>query len=338
MILDKFKKDVDYYSYPKTLDTYKWYKPILVALLTGVFYAIFAVIVMIVWVVLLIARGESITDSIAVLKNGYDSFNTYSMTGAFITLGMVVIFIPALAIAARIVKDRPFSSYSSSMGGWRMNVFIKCLGLAFLISSIPVTIISYIEGGIGQVRFEVAGFIICTLLGPLQCIAEEYIFRGLITQTARSWLRSTVLAMIISALLFMSQHPYNIFGMVEIFLTGFAMCVMAYLGNGIEASSAIHVANNMALFYLTGFGVGRISSQTGILDVVETVVIDCVYIVVLIYIQDKYHWFDEKKLNKKAKVFKKGGYTMCHPFLWWSLRWRKVNGYHEDNCKQLRGI
>jgi hypothetical protein len=25
MILDKFKKDVDYYSYPKTLDTYKWF-------------------------------------------------------------------------------------------------------------------------------------------------------------------------------------------------------------------------------------------------------------------------------------------------------------------------
>ncbi len=33
--------------------------------------------------------------------------------------------VPCLLLAARIVKDRPLSSFFSSMGGWRWKVFLN---------------------------------------------------------------------------------------------------------------------------------------------------------------------------------------------------------------------
>jgi hypothetical protein len=42
----------------------------------------------------------------------------YSGPGLLMAVGGVAGMLPALALAERIVRGRPFSSYSSSRGGW----------------------------------------------------------------------------------------------------------------------------------------------------------------------------------------------------------------------------
>ena len=55
---------------------------------------------------------------------GYESFNNLN----FIVIAMllsIVLYLPALYIATRILKYRPFSSFSSSRGGWNWKLFFK---------------------------------------------------------------------------------------------------------------------------------------------------------------------------------------------------------------------
>ena len=93
----------------------------------------------------------------------------------------------------------------------------------------------------------------------------------------------------------MVVHPYNGIGKMEIVCTGAAMCVMAWIANGIEASSAIHITNNMTLFYMGGFGLKKMTSQAEIKSVISTAIIDLIYIAILLIIKKKTNLFDDVK-------------------------------------------
>ena len=285
-----------FFLYPKNFKSYKWFKPILVSLLTLVFYLIITNAISMVWGVIQVARGINTVEFMHGLKNGYDSFNAYSFSGALLSLGSIASIIPALAIAAKIVGERPFSSYISSKGGWRMKTFLICFGICLIVSAVPVFIIEYMDlESRGPVSFTTIGFILCTLLGPLQCIGEEFFFRSLLPQTIVSWFRYPIIGIIISTLAFMAVHPYNGIGKMEIVCTGAAMCVMAWIANGIEASSAIHITNNMTLFYMGGFGLKKMTSQAEIKSVISTAIIDLIYIAILLIIKKKTNLFDDVK-------------------------------------------
>ena len=189
----------------------------------------------------------------------------------------------ALILAVRIVKDRPFHSYSSSSGkGWSWGIFFKCFFPALLICGVPnAAYIVLIDGRAGDPRFTIAGLILCTLLGPLQCVAEEYIFRGLFMQTFGSWFKVPIIAIVLQTMIFASAHPYNFVGVLEIWVAGIGLGIIAWLAKGLESSCAFHIVNNMTVFYLTGFGFGQIQSQVGWRDFFLTFACYVVYILVL---------------------------------------------------------
>ena len=85
-------------------------------------------------------------------------------------------------------------------------------------------------------KFSIASFAVVTILGPLQCIAEEYAFRGLLMQTFGSWFRLPVIAVILQAAVFASQHPYNTIGKIGLLVSGCVFGLSAWIGRGIEAS------------------------------------------------------------------------------------------------------
>ena len=282
----------DYLVHPRDYHSYRWYKPILAGIVGGVIYLVL--------VALLLAAGFAASGGdhgfLEGLAGGYDNFNVYTPLGAFVTLGNIVLFIPAIFLTAHIIKDRPYSSYSSARGGWRMNVFGKCFVTALIVSALPIVVIQVLtEGKTSPAQFTLAGFILCTILGPLQCIAEEYFFRGYLFQTVGGWSKNLIVALVVSAAIFASMHPYNIYGVMEVGLSGLCMCIMATIGRGLEASAAIHITNNMSIFYLTGFGFGKIGSESGLSSLLTTAVIDIVYILVLCFVGTKRGWFEVSK-------------------------------------------
>lgn len=274
----------DYIVYPRKFRTYRWWKPVLVAILTGVFYFLGSIInTIVVFAIELIDGGSGRSVLRELLMKGYDGFNVYTAPGAIATEGSVVWLMIALIIAINIVKDRPFNSYSSSSGrGWSWGIFTKCFLLALVICGIPIaanTIL--IDGRIGSPQFTLAGLILCTILGPLQCISEEYLFRGLFMQTFGSWFKVPIIAIVLQTMIFASAHPYNFVGVLEIYVAGIGLGIIAWLAKGLESSCAFHIVNNMTIFYLTGFGFGKISTHVGWRDLFLTFACYVVYILVL---------------------------------------------------------
>ena len=279
----------EYTTYPKRFISYRWFKPILVALLTFVFMVIFQIVLLFavtVW------TGD--INFISTLGTGYDDMNPYTGPGALIEFGGIAALLPALALSALIVRDRPYSSYTSSRGGWNWSAFFKCLCVAaviFIILSIVQVKLTPEEEMDGVIRFTAAGIIACLILIPLQCAAEEYIFRGLIMQAVGSWTKIPAIAIIVSAAAFAAGHPYNLIGVITIFLDGVIWGVVAWRSRGLEATCAVHIVNNMVAFFLSGMGLQTVTSTVDITSMVFAITIDVVYAAAVLLLGKKFNWF-----------------------------------------------
>ena len=288
----------DFTKYPRKFITYRWYRPILASILFVIFYLVLDV-------ALVIAAGiwqdVDLNGIIDMVMGGYDSFDVYTPLGVVVTLGGVAVMIPALAVANKIAGGRTFKSYESSRGGWSFNIFFKCLILAFIFVAIPVAVYEiFIDKGTGVFRFTKEGLILLTIIGPMQCIAEEYVFRGLLLQTFGSWFRFPPLAILLSSAAFAGLHPYNKYGVIEIFISGLIFCIIAWLSHGIEACSAMHIANNMTVFYCAGAGFGEISSNVDLKSLIFSASVSAVFLIVMIFCK-AFGMFEYAKKNDAEK-------------------------------------
>ena len=276
----------EFITFSKTFEKYKWYKPILVFIIGVIGYLILSLILSLIFEA---AYGEHLTNSI--LNGGYEVMNS-EIGQIFTDLG-VIIMLPSLYIGAKIVKDRPFSSYASSRGGWNYKLYFKSLLIPFIIMIIFEGISVAFNGAEGTSHFSIGFFIACLILVPLQCIAEEYVFRGLIMQTFGSWLNIPVLAVVLQSIVFGIIHGYNSLGNISIVISGLLMGILAWKSNGIEVSSAMHTANNLTLALFVMFGLSVTSSTIELTDTVLGIALDVIIFAAMYYVGMKTNWFGE---------------------------------------------
>ena len=299
-------KEHSYPVYGRQFKSYKWYKPLIVAVLFFIFYILFA---------LILVAAASLASSHAttpdefiftltrLLDISYDNMDLANMWQTVVNLGSVAVMIPSLWLASAIVRDRPFSSYSSSRGGWSGKVFWRVLPIAILCISVPAAVDElFVHHHINdfQMRFTLLSFAVVTLLGPVQCIAEEYVFRGLLMQTLGSWFRLPVIAVVLQSVVFALMHPYNDIGKIGILVSGMVFALTAWMGRGIEISSAYHIANNMAIFYMQGLNVSTISSESTLRDLIFETVCAAVFVLAIFIISKKTDWFSRIKKEDAA--------------------------------------
>ena len=277
-------KERDFATYPLRFKTYKWFKPLLVGLLYIVFFFIFLSIVYLI---------SSIAFHTTVTSTGYDDLDFYSVPGAFFNNATRIIVIPALLLAAMIVKDRPVSSYFSSMGGWRWKTFLKTFAAGFIIFGIPIFLWFLLHGKVEDVRFSLGGFFLLILLNPLQCVSEELMDRGFIMQTVSSWFNLPIAGLIVQTIVFASSHPYNLIGIIYIALSGVVYGLICIYSRGIEASSALHILNNTIEICMAGFGYGSITAEQTISHPLFNITFKILFLVFIIYADKKLHWFDK---------------------------------------------
>ena len=304
------KKHV-YPTYGRQFDSYRWYKPVFTGALFAAIYMVLTLAgIMAVRIWAGAAAGDTTgTDTMnkmmEIISGGYDTMDMSDPLQSVLQLGSLAIAIPSLWLASLIVRDRPMSSYSSSRGGWSRRVFWRCMPVAFIINGLPIIINDVIiEKGYQNftVKFTVLSFILLTILGPLQCIAEEYMFRGFVMQTFGSWFRIPVIAVILQALIFAAGHPYNRIGQIAIAISGAAFALSAWFGRGLEVSAALHIVNNMTIFYLQGFGMTTVSSDTSVSEMLIDLGIAVVYVAVIFWLSRKTRWFDKVRKDDAARV------------------------------------
>lgn len=277
----------DFITYPTTFENYKWYKPLLVIIVTIVMFAIFFGIV--------IAAFSSFYgwNFLMSMTQGYEVMNTEA--GQIFTDLGIIILLPSLFVATKIVKDRPFSSYSSSRGGWNHRLYFKAMIIPAIIYIIFEAIVISINGAKGTNHFSVLFLIACLILVPLQCIAEEHIFRGLIMQSLGSWFKMPILVLILQAIIFAVTHGYNSIGVFGVFISGLVLGFFAWKTNGLEVSSALHTVNNLVAAITVMFGLDMTSTNIALNDVILTIVLQIVLFAAIYYAGQKTDWFGEIK-------------------------------------------
>ena len=278
----------EYTTFPRVFVTYAWFKPLLVALLTAVFFLIISGITLLIGLLWLgdpALMGEA-------MRNSSPYF--YSGPGLLVAVGGVAGLLPALALAERIVRSRPFSSYSSSRGGWNWVAFVKCFGLAAVMFGAEVVAMVFgmhDAGADGINKFTIAGAVLCVVVVPLQAVAEEYIYRGLLMQTIGSWTKLPALAAVLSALVFgISHSSYDVLGITAVGIQGLGFAFLAWYSRGLEASSAAHAANNLSVFIFSGLGLGS-GGSGGIETVLISSGVMLLYCACIVLLDRKFNWF-----------------------------------------------
>lgn len=291
----------EYTTFPRQFLAYRWFKPLLVAVLAFVFMLMFQFVIMglgTLWAIIdgSAAAGLGSLDTLGDVGNS----SIFTGPGMLIGFGGVAMMLPALALAALIVRDRPFSSYSSSRGGFNWGAFFKCIGVAAVVYGVFTAIELLVfpnEDATGVIAFTASGFALSMVLVPLQCAAEEYVFRGFLLQTISSWTKLPVVGIVVSSLIFAVSHEYNIDGLAAIFVGAIIWGFLAWRTKGIEVTCAAHIMNNMMGVCTVGCGVSTLANATSEIDIAGMIVaiaIDVVYAVAIILLDKKFNWFSPK--------------------------------------------
>ncbi len=274
----KDERVANFITFLKTFESYRWYKPLIEGILALIFWFIMGIAIVIISYVISIFMGSAAP---IMPDGGYDTMDTYTPVGVVLNLGSVAIMLPALFWGISLTKSRPFSSVTSSRGGFNFGVLKMCLIVAFVVCGIPTFLMSVFDETKGDIRFTLMGFIFCTVLVPLQCMAEEYFFRGFIMQTIGAWTNSIPIAIIGQTVVFALLHPYNSVGVIVVAADAICFGILAYMTNGLEAGIAYHIINNIVAFYLAGFGLTNITSDVDPIAIPFNIGMLVIYLLIL---------------------------------------------------------
>ncbi|MFE1883537.1 CPBP family intramembrane glutamic endopeptidase [Streptomyces diastatochromogenes] len=108
----------------------------------------------------------------------------------------------------------------------------------------------------GDEEFQWAGWVVfgpalamLVVLVPLQAAAEEYVFRGWLTQAVGAFVRSPWFAFLPQAVLFAAAHGWGTpWGFTDLVVFGVAAGWLTWRSGGLEASIGLHTVNNLLAF------------------------------------------------------------------------------------------
>ena len=238
-------------SYLRLMRTvnYRWWRPLLGLLTFLGCYFVAAVLVLLVAVAagmdLDPTRLEDLTDP-----------RVLALTNA-----SLIVAIPSVWVAWTVHTER--IGWSSSVLGrirWRLMlryglIGLGVMGLGTLISLAVTTDLGTAAGPDANTYALLV--LVVVFSTPLQSAAEEYVFRGYLSQAISSWIPSltigAVLTGLITATLFSLIHiPTDFLTFFDRFAFGVAASAVVWLTGGLEAAIALHAANNVWVFLVFG--------------------------------------------------------------------------------------
>jgi membrane protease YdiL (CAAX protease family) len=187
-----------------------------------------------------------------------DPEGTVSWFGLLATNLSLIVLIPlCMLVATKLNRQTP--GLLSSVEGrirWRPLVWFSVAAVALelvALGAIEVGGVDVLGSGHGGVAKDAAAVIAVTLLtSTFQAAGEEYFFRGYLMQTVGALVRSRLVAVLVTAVIFTMAHGLWPWESPGLFLDRFAFGVVAGLlvvrTGGLEASIAAHAANNVVTF------------------------------------------------------------------------------------------
>lgn len=177
-----------------------------------------------------------------------------------IFFGSVALMFPVLWLVRLIFGPKPWGIIHSVRGRMRWGWLALCMGVAALVYIVIPTGLELALGSHYDFTPQAQGndlmwlLALLILLVPVQCYAEELVFRGYLMQTIGRWLKHPAWAIVLPAPLFMLGHGYDLWGQLSVLTMGLLAGYLVWRTGGLEAAIALHVVNN-----LTAMGMGIFS-------------------------------------------------------------------------------
>jgi uncharacterized protein len=261
-----------------------WWRPLLGLLLIAVVYLVAATVVVLLALVTDLAPDLDLLDLVdpAVL---------------LVTNLTLIVAVPVVWLAWTAAHGVG-SGWSSSVLArlrWRLLTPFTLIALGTLGAGIGLSVgLSFVlgeESVTGPVPDLAWLLVVVLLTTPLQSAAEEYLFRGYLSQAIAGWIRSpgvgAVVAGVVTATAFSLAHaPGDLPTFLDRFAFALAASAVVWLTGGLEAAIVLHAVNNVLVFVLAGtLGEGvateEVPDGTGLLYLLISLVTMAAYVVLV---------------------------------------------------------
>ncbi|WP_101848579.1 CPBP family intramembrane glutamic endopeptidase [Zhihengliuella sp. ISTPL4] len=247
----------------------RWWKPLLTGLLGIAFYLAILVVV-IVPLVMISAVNPGWGAELQML---FRTTAFFQLDRPWLLVALVlplILMIPALLLASRVVQGRGVGLLSSVSGrlrmGWLGRTFLLALAV-FVVYFAVVLGWSATAGDAVTPDFSHPGLLLMVVLLlvliPFQAAAEEYVFRGYLMQLVGSWLRHPAFAILLPVPLFVLGHGYDVWGAASVGLFAVVAAWLTWRTGGLEAAISLHIMNNLLIFLLGSVAVVDANATSG---------------------------------------------------------------------------
>ena len=206
-----------------------------------------------------------------------DPEGTVSWFGLLATNLSLIVLIPLSMLVARKLNRQAPGLLSSVAGRLRWRPLAWFAVAAVALELVMLAVIEF--GGVdlaggerhgGGAAPDAAAVIAVTLLtSTFQAAGEEYFFRGYLLQAAGALVRSSIVAVLVTTILFTMAHGIWPWQSPALFLDRFAFGLVAGLlvvrTGGLEASIAAHAANNVVTFVFAAL-TNSVGASLGVKD------------------------------------------------------------------------
>jgi membrane protease YdiL (CAAX protease family) len=206
-----------------------------------------------------------------------DPDGTVSWFGLLATNLSLIVLIPLSMLVARKLNRQTPGLLSSVVGRlrWRPLAWFAAVAVALELVMLAVIQFGGIElaggerhGG-GAAPDALAVIAVTLLTSTFQAAGEEYFFRGYLLQAVGALVRGSVVAILVTTVLFTVAHGVWPWQSPALFLDRFAFGLVAALlvvrTGGLEASIAAHAANNVVTFVFAAM-TNSVGASLGVQD------------------------------------------------------------------------
>ncbi|WP_336652346.1 MULTISPECIES: CPBP family intramembrane glutamic endopeptidase [unclassified Leucobacter] len=270
---------LEYHRLLRGTANYRWWKPLLLVLLAGVYFGVFTVILTVVFIPVMMVGDPGYLNDLA--AGTTEVLDTQRPLSVLMSMLSIIVMLPAVLLAMLSMGMRPVGRIWSVAARMRWGLLLRLLGAA-VIAMIAMTVVSMAADlGLQAIvdpaalsappaeasrDFDVSAALVSLLLVlvlvPIQAATEEVVFRGLFMQVLGSWLRSPWLAILVPSVAFAAAHIYDYWGLAAVGTMGLVAAWLTWRTGGLEAAIAIHIVNNLVGFGFMVAGVGGQTAQT----------------------------------------------------------------------------
>jgi membrane protease YdiL (CAAX protease family) len=190
-----------------------------------------------------------------------------------VTNATLVVGIPVVWLAWAVAHGMSPGWSSSVLARLRWRLLPRYTLLAFLSLGLAIglAVVLDLTTSDGDVEGPVPGWgwllAVVLLTTPLQSAAEEYLFRGYLSQAIAGWVRSpsvgAVLAALVTGTLFSLAHlPPDLATFLDRFAFALAASAVVWLTGGLEAAIVLHAVNNVVVFLLAALLGGGVATES----------------------------------------------------------------------------